>query len=224
MAAQYNKNSVKSCFSVQQLNSFYEMYKEVYDEKTISSMMTHIDSTLEDYPPTKDQEMMLSKIKLGDAAFERHWDEKKQDSLLLSKIDNLSNDGVHKEIENTCNNNDAFVTFIGMNGKILLITETMPFPWNRMVYWHGKLGWLLVGPGHLNYPLLLIHIDVPEYYRFAFNLFHNKDGTHRIPQLSDSLWRQPTTEKSLPPPFYRYNEIPTNGECAGECVGHEDDL
>jgi hypothetical protein len=194
------KISVTSCFSLEKLNAFYDIYKQ-YDEKTVKAMITCLETTLNDYPPTKDQEMMLSKIKLGDAAFPR-WEDGKDDSLLRSKLGNLSNSGVQKEIEKITTN--LFVSFIGMNGKILLLTATeeKTVVNHRLVYWNGKLGWILIGRYHYPLPLLLIHIDVPEYYRFAFNLFHNDDGTHKSSQLSDSLWLPPTTDKSLLPPFY----------------------
>jgi hypothetical protein len=177
------------------------------EEKEIQDVLK-ANTLLQNYPPTKEDELMLSKIKLGDLIFISD-PEIKIETSSVSKVCEYSD--LEKEITDLAN---MFVTLIGFGGRVIHVTSGL-LDDEEVFYWHGTLGWHQLGM-HMRFdqptPLIIAHLDTPEHYRFAYDLFHNEDGTHRIQELSRHLWRPPTTKDSVNLPFFDYDDYIMNQE------------
>jgi hypothetical protein len=172
-----------------------ELFPDI-EEKEFQDLVSQANTLLQNYPPTKEDELMLSKIKLGDLVFKYIFNpETKLEISSLSKVGEYSD--LEKEITDMA---DMFVTLIGLGGRVIHVTSGLVNK-AEVFYWHGTLGWHQVGIFDTPSPLIIAHLDTPEHYRFAYDLFHNEDGTHRIQELSRHLWRPPTTQDSLQLPF-----------------------
>jgi hypothetical protein len=183
---------------------FCETFLEL-DEKELKDMVSYIDDDLKTYPPTKEQEQMLSRIQLGDVHFSADFDCDMEQDLFagLSSVEDYSN--VKNQFEDDVS--ETFVTRVELGGRVVVMTSGFHPEINEIMYWHGIKGWIQMTSTLTLCPMILLHLDDAEHYRFVYDLFHEKDGTHKVLNLSKHIWRPPTTEKSSRPPFFPVLEI-----------------
>jgi hypothetical protein len=168
---------------------------EEYNEAIRSAIIN-----LESYPPTKEQEIMLADIKLGDFAtlLRNHREVPGRMLASMSKIGNYSD--LEKETEGP-----LFVVYVSHGGRIIHVNMAALRDGNGdsdnyILYWHAEKGW--VDLQKEVWPLVIAHLDTPEHYRFAYDLFHDAEGKHKIGYYADNVWAMPTTADSIAPPTY----------------------
>jgi hypothetical protein len=171
---------------------FYEgmgWSEQEYNDAILSAV-----ANLKLYPPTKDQEIMLSDIKLGDFAT-LHRNLKVHERLLACKVGNYSD--LQKESEGP-----LFIVYMSYRNRIIHVSmarDNDGYSEKYILYWHSERGWIDLQDE--NWPLTIAHLDTAEHYRFAYDLFHD-EGKHKNDYYADSLWRPPTTTDSIEPPTY----------------------